>query len=104
MEPLYGEFEQFPVKTLQPQLFADSVPTSRPINIPANTPYEIGTTMFDQITYSKGCRTRIIIDYFDVSHNKLLAHFLGASVIRMMSQFLGSETFQKGLQTYLNRL
>ena len=52
-EPDFGEWEQFPVKTLQPVMITDSVPTSRPINIPVSSPAE-SARMFDSITYDKG--------------------------------------------------
>ena len=64
MEPTFGEMEQFLVLTMQPVLVSDSVPTSRPINMPVFTPPET-RLVFDTITYSKGS-----ITLFKISKNE----------------------------------
>ena len=56
----------------------DGLKNSHPIEQEVKDPAEIGQ-LFDAISYSKG-----------------------ASVIRMLEQFLGPDTFQRGLQTYIS--
>ena len=56
---------------------ADSLLTSHPISVPVNHPDEINE-IFDTISYLKG-----------------------SSVIRMMANFLGTATFNKGITNYL---
>lgn len=56
----------------------DSLQSSHPISVPVNHPDEINE-IFDSISYGKG-----------------------ASVIRMMANFLGLETFNGGITNYLN--
>ena len=55
----------------------DSLPSSHAISIPVNVPDEINQ-IFDDISYKKG-----------------------GSVIRMMANFLGIDTFNKGITNYL---
>ena len=57
----------------------DSLTSSHPISVPVEHP-EDTFQIFDSISYSKG-----------------------ASVIRMMTQFLENETFKKGITSYLNK-
>ena len=57
---------------------SDSLQSSHPISVPVNHPDEINE-IFDSISYGKG-----------------------ASVIRMMANFLGLETFNGGITNYLN--
>ena len=77
VEPLWMQEEQFVVERIFEFMESDSLPTSRPISIDSTNPADI-FQMFDSITYDKG-----------------------ASLIRMMSMFLGAETFQRGVRTYL---
>ena len=55
----------------------DALEESRPISVPVENPSEIGA-LFDTITYDKG-----------------------AAVLRMLEDFLGAETFRRGLHVYL---
>ncbi len=71
------KWEKFLAYDLASAMDIDDKVTSRPIVSPASTPEEI-EAMFDTITYQKG-----------------------ASVIRMMNNFLGNSTFAKGIKTYL---
>lgn len=72
--------EQFVYQDLQKVLTIDSLATSHPISIPVKHPDEINE-IFDSISYSKG-----------------------ASLIRMMDNFLSEESFRKGLHSYLTAL
>ena len=65
--------EQFVTEDLQDVLMTDGLGTSHPIYVPVYHPDEINE-IFDKISYSKG-----------------------ASVIRMMNDFLGESTFRNGL-------
>ncbi|CAF0891242.1 unnamed protein product [Adineta steineri] len=80
VEPLWMQEEQFIVNKIFEFIEADSLPTSRPISIQSTNPADI-FQLYDSITYEKG-----------------------ATVIRMMSIFLGAETFQHGIRTYLKAL
>ncbi len=59
-------------------LILDGLKNSHPIEQPVKNPAEVNQ-LFDAISYSKG-----------------------ASIIRMLEQFLGPETFQRGLQGYIS--
>jgi aminopeptidase N len=76
--PEAGFLQMFPLLNLQPALAADSLLSSHPISIEVNDPAEINQ-IFDSISYLKG-----------------------SSVIRMMANFLGIETFNKGITNYLH--
>lgn len=78
-EPDWDFLGQFLLNDLQRAFRADSVTKSHPIRVDVEHPDNI-TTLFDTITYSKG-----------------------SSIIRMLSSFLGEETFRKGLTYYLNK-
>ncbi|CAF1127592.1 unnamed protein product [Rotaria sordida] len=80
VEPLWRREEQFVVEKIFSFMESDSLPTSRPISIDSTNLADI-FQMYDSITYSKG-----------------------ATVIRMMSMFLGAETFQRGVRIYLKAL
>ncbi|CAF4278032.1 unnamed protein product, partial [Rotaria sp. Silwood2] len=80
LEPAWAEDERIVVEKIFPFMDADSLPTSRPISIESTNPADI-FQLFDSITYDKG-----------------------ATLIRMMSMFLGADVFQKGIQNYLNAL
>ncbi|KAK2183341.1 hypothetical protein NP493_315g04062 [Ridgeia piscesae] len=71
--------EQFVVIDLLDVLKIDSLSSSHPIYVPVSHPDEINQ-IFDSISYGKG-----------------------ASVIRMMYNYLGEETFKKGLSNYLKK-
>ncbi|XP_078666409.1 aminopeptidase Ey-like [Branchiostoma floridae x Branchiostoma belcheri] len=77
-EPDWMLEDQFLVADLHPVFALDSLSTSHPISLPVNHPDEI-SQIFDTISYSKG-----------------------ASIIRMMSSFLGS-SYTKGIKSYLER-
>merc|ERR1719266_2949051 len=70
--------EQFIYVDLQSVFKIDALENSHPVSIPVGHPDEINE-IFDRISYSKG-----------------------ASIIRMMDNFLSTETFRKGLSNYLN--
>jgi len=80
IEPSWKQEEQFVVDKIFEFMEADSLPTSRPISIQSTNPADI-FQLYDSITYDKG-----------------------ATLIRMMSMFLGAETFQRGVRTYLKEL
>lgn len=69
--------EQFPVEKIFQFMEADSLPTSRPMSTEAANLPDI-FQLYDSISYYKA-----------------------ATVIRMMSMFLGARTFQQGLRMYL---
>eukprot|EP00057_Strongylocentrotus_purpuratus_P017247 XP_011671721.1 PREDICTED: aminopeptidase N [Strongylocentrotus purpuratus] len=72
-EPDWGMTDQFVSADLQTALDADALITSRPIIVDVETPDDINQ-QFDTISYNKG-----------------------ASILRMLQNFLGEETFRKGL-------
>ncbi|XP_019622953.1 PREDICTED: aminopeptidase Ey-like isoform X2 [Branchiostoma belcheri] len=78
VEPTWAMEDQFLIADLHPVFALDSLSTSHPISLPVNHPDEI-SQIFDTISYSKG-----------------------ASIIRMMSSFLGS-SYTKGIKSYLER-
>ncbi|CAG2235225.1 unnamed protein product [Mytilus edulis] len=71
--------EQFICKALQRALSRDSQKTSHPIQVPVHNPDDINE-IFDTISYDKG-----------------------ASVIRMLREFLGKEKFMDGITSYLQQ-
>ncbi|CAF3150598.1 unnamed protein product [Rotaria sp. Silwood2] len=68
---------QFVADTFAQFLVSDALKSSHPIEIPIGHPTEIEET-FDEISYSKG-----------------------SSVIRMLHDYIGDDTFRKGLHNYL---
>ncbi|XP_033635602.1 uncharacterized protein LOC117296681 [Asterias rubens] len=78
VEPDWGMWDKFILYDLHRAMATDARVTSRPIINEVETPAEINS-MFDRISYQKG-----------------------SSVLRMMSTFLGDETFVKGLKYYLD--
>ncbi|XP_041462436.1 aminopeptidase N-like [Lytechinus variegatus] len=76
-EPDWGMTDQFVAADFQTALDADALITSRPIIVDVETPDDINQ-QFDTISYNKG-----------------------ASILRMLQNFLGEETFKKGLANYL---
>lgn len=93
--------DQFIIENLQYVFGVDALETSRPINIEVNTPAEIDR-LFDAISYEKGnClfisrKTNWMLFIFNNSNQ------LGSCIIRMCADFIGFETFKRGLTRYLN--
>ena len=82
VDHLFPEWEmwtQFVSDETNDALGLDGLKNSHPIEQEVNNPAEIGQ-LFDAISYSKG-----------------------ASILRMLEDFLGGETFQQGLHRYLGR-
>jgi len=76
--PETGILDRFVLDSLQPALGYDALISSHPISIPVHQPTQI-TEIFDTISYLKG-----------------------GSVIRMMANYLGLSTFNKGIAAYLH--
>ncbi|XP_021356866.1 aminopeptidase Ey-like [Mizuhopecten yessoensis] len=76
--PEWGMMDLINLYVIQPVMDVDSVENVTPVYREAYTPDQI-LALFEIITYFKGC-----------------------AVIRMMWNFLGPETFRKGLEGYLN--
>ena len=77
--PKWKIWQQFASDTLAAALKLDALENTHPIEIDVHDPNEIGE-IFDTVSYRKG-----------------------ASVIRMLAEYLGKNTFQKGLQFYLKK-
>jgi len=75
----YDVWTQFVSMILNPALRADGLSTSHPIEIPVKSPSEIDE-IFDAISYNKG-----------------------ASVLRMLYNFIGDADFRRGMNLYLTR-
>lgn len=71
------QLDHFLITTLHPVMSLDATFAAHPIVQTANNPDQI-TELFDSITYSKG-----------------------ASVIRMLADFVGEENFAKSVTNYL---
>ncbi|XP_058459466.1 glutamyl aminopeptidase-like isoform X2 [Malaya genurostris] len=78
--PAWGIMEQFAIDNLHGVLTLDATLGSHPIVVKVETPNQI-TEIFDTITYSKG-----------------------ASVIRMLEDFVSEPIFKKGVTAYLKKL
>jgi len=78
VSPETAILDRFVLESVQPALGYDSLTSSHPISIPVNHPNEI-SEIFDTISYLKG-----------------------GSVIRMMANFLGLSTFNRGITNYLH--
>lgn len=76
-EPTWAIMDHFTVDDMHSVLATDSLPSTRAIIKDADTPDEI-TALFDAITYNKG-----------------------ASIIRMLDDFVGNDNFQKTVTKYL---
>ncbi|XP_072037203.1 aminopeptidase N-like [Amphiura filiformis] len=76
-EPEWNMMDMFMWRDKYPVLVTDSLVTSRPISMSVDT-YDKIFQQFDWISYNKG-----------------------ASILRMLSNFLGEDTFRKGLKWYL---
>lgn len=77
-EPSWGMLDQFLIEDLHSVLTLDATLASHPIVQKVETPDQI-TEVFDTITYNKG-----------------------ASVIRMMEDFVGPDNFRQSVTNYLN--
>jgi puromycin-sensitive aminopeptidase len=77
--PEWHVWNQFLVNDTARALSLDGLKSSHPIEQEVRDPAEIGQ-LFDAISYSKG-----------------------ASIIRMLEQFLGEEPFRRGMNLYMNR-
>lgn len=79
MEPETGLMDRFCLDNMYSTFSMDSLESSHPISATVQHPDEINE-IFDSISYGKG-----------------------ASIIRMMANFLGEEAFKDGLTLYLNK-
>jgi aminopeptidase N len=82
VDHLFPEWEMWTQFAVDEQLRAfklDALENTHPVEVPVHHPDEI-RTIFDTISYSKG-----------------------ASVIHMLNQYLGADTFKRGLQHYLTK-
>jgi puromycin-sensitive aminopeptidase len=77
LHPEWKEWTQFLGLDTIRGLILDGLRSSHPIEVPVKDPAEI-REIFDDISYSKG-----------------------ASILRMLEQFLGEATFRRGLRSYL---
>ncbi|EPS37099.1 hypothetical protein H072_9309 [Dactylellina haptotyla CBS 200.50] len=77
--PEWKVWESYVADNLQSALSLDSLRSSHPIEVPVKKISEINQ-IFDAISYSKG-----------------------SCVLRMVSQYIGEETFMKGIRAYLKR-
>ena len=75
--PQYDIFTQFVANTLIPALELDALKNSHPIEVEVGHPSEVDE-IFDDISYNKG-----------------------ASVIRMLHDYIGNEAFRQGMKEYL---
>lgn len=78
-QPEWKVWEQYVTDTLQHALALDSLRSSHPIEVPVKRADEINQ-IFDAISYSKG-----------------------ASLLRMISKWLGEDVFVKGVSEYLSK-
>lgn len=77
--PEWDIWTEFVLDDCQAGLSLDGLRSSHPIEVPVRKPSDI-TQIFDSISYSKG-----------------------ASVIRMLAEYLGEDTFKTGLRQYLRK-
>lgn len=77
--PDFDIFTQFLVSETLRAMSLDSLKNSHPVEVPINDPNEI-EEIYDAVSYSKS-----------------------ASLIRMLHDYLGDQTFQNGLQNYLKK-
>ena len=95
MSPETGILDRFVLESVQPALGYDALTSSHPISIPVNHPNEI-SEIFDTISYLKVERERSTLVHLPTFL------FQGGSVIRMMANFLGVSTFNRGIANYLH--
>lgn len=79
MFPEWDIWTQFSTADLGVALRLDALKNTHPIEIEVHHPHEIGE-IFDEVSYSKG-----------------------ASIIRMLAEYLGEENFRNGLRYYLKK-
>ncbi len=77
--PEWNVWERFATDTLAGALKLDALENTHPIEVEVHHPNEIGE-IFDQVSYQKG-----------------------ASVIRMLAEYLGEKNFREGLRYYLTK-
>ncbi len=77
--PEWNVWDKFATDTLATALKLDALENTHPIEVAVHHPNEIGE-IFDAVSYSKG-----------------------ASVIRMLAEYLGADMFRKGLSHYLKK-
>ncbi len=77
--PKWDIWTQFAYNDLGVALKLDALNSTHPIEVKVNHPDEIGE-IFDEISYSKG-----------------------ASIIRMLAEYIGQDNFRKGLSAYLKK-
>ncbi len=75
--PEWDHWEDFVLTETDPALHTDSLSTTHPIHVPVSKPEEI-EQIFDDISYGKG-----------------------ASVLRMIEDYIGEEKFEDGIKSYL---
>ncbi|MGC8568697.1 MAG: M1 family metallopeptidase [Nitrososphaeria archaeon] len=75
--PEWDHWEDFVLAETDPALHMDSLSTTHPIHVPVKSPEE-AEQIFDDISYGKG-----------------------ASVLRMLEDYLGEGNFRKGIMSYL---
>lgn len=80
IEPQWTPMDQFVINELQNVFTLDALSSSHKISVEVGNPDEINE-IFDRISYGKG-----------------------ATIIRMMSHFLTSDVFRRGLRNYLTKM
>jgi tricorn protease interacting factor F2/3 len=75
--PEWDHWEDFVLTETEPAMHTDSLSTTHPIHVPVNKPEEI-EQIFDDISYGKG-----------------------ASVLRMLEDYIGEKFFEDGIKSYL---
>jgi len=75
--PEWDHWEDFVLTETEPAMHTDSLSTTHPIHVPVNKPEEI-EQIFDDISYGKG-----------------------ASVLRMLEDYMGENVFEDGIKSYL---
>lgn len=80
----------------------DCLRSSHPIEVDVKSPGEINE-IFDAISYSKGAAKHEKLQK-KKKKNRCWHLYAGASVIRMLVEFLGSDVFVRGLRAYLQKV
>jgi len=75
--PEWDHWEDFVLTETEPAMHTDSLSTTHPIHVPVKKPEEI-EQIFDDISYGKG-----------------------ASVLRMLEDYMGENVFEDGIKSYL---
>lgn len=101
VEPEWRMEEQFLTYYLHYVFGIDGLETSRPMNTPVVTNDDM-SAMFDAISYDKGPRFMVVsLKLYQIYIGGFIFLFSAGCVINMMADFLGEETFRKGLKRYL---